>query len=77
MMGDHWGNAWMGFHGLWMGLFWVLLVFGVILFVRFVWRESQGDPAPYKDPLKILEERYARGEIDREELEQKRHDLER
>jgi len=29
-----------------------------------------------KSPLKIVQERYARGEIDREEYEQKMRDLE-
>ncbi len=36
--------------------------------------ERTGPPAP-NGALKILEERYARGEINREELEEKRADL--
>ncbi len=63
-----------GIPGLGMGIFWVvlilLLVGGVMLFSG---RDSTG--SRHKSALEILEGRYARGEIEREEFEQKRRDL--
>ncbi len=60
--------------GLGMGVFWIvlilLLVGGVGLFSG---RDRAADPR--KSALEILEGRYARGEIGREEFEQKRRDL--
>lgn len=60
----------------------VLLVIVVvaILLVRFLagsWqvRPSSESVAPGQTPLDILKERYARGEIDREEFEERRRVL--
>ena len=60
---------------------WVILVVGVVLLtvaiiylVRFGWR--QGGDSPKKSPLDIARERYARGEIGREEFERIKKDLE-
>lgn len=82
MMG-HWGEfgGWgMGFGLIFMILFWVLVVVGIAVLIRWLVRESRntGQPQPRdKTPLEIVQERYARGEIDREEYEQKRRDLEK
>jgi putative membrane protein len=82
MMGPYWGHGWngMGWGGaLLMLLFWVLLVAGVIVLLRRLRARDLGpdNEVPQKTALDILEERYARGEIDREEFEQKRRDLAR
>lgn len=84
MMGN-WGGTggWgMGFGFLFMILFWGLVIVGVVALVRWLVQESQsrreGDgraPPPAKTPLEIVRERYARGEMDREEYEQKKRDL--
>lgn len=74
MMYD-WGGygGWgMGFGMLFMLLFWVLIILGIVAFIRWPLSRSSRD----KTPLDILKERYARGEIDREEYEQKKRDLE-
>jgi putative membrane protein len=79
MMGTGWGNmmgGWNGFGVLgWipMLLFWILLILGVVALVRYLGRsgQSQGD----KTPLDILKERYARGEINKKEFEEKKRDL--
>lgn len=86
MMGN-WGDfgGWgMGFGFLFMLLFWVLIILGIVALIRWLMRESQngreqnGRGLPRdKTPLEIVQERYARGEIDREEYEQKRLDLEK
>lgn len=85
MMGN-WGEfgAWgMGFGFLFMILFWVLVVLAIVALFRWLQLQSQsgrdqggGDRARDKTPLEIVRERYAHGEIDREEYEQKKKDLE-
>ena len=79
MMSD-WGSfGWwgMGFGMVFMLLFWVLVILGIAVLIR--WLLAQSPPssgARDKTPLEIVQERYARGEIDREEYEQKKRDLE-
>ncbi|GBC58974.1 hypothetical protein PSNTI_44740 [Stutzerimonas stutzeri] len=85
MMGQ-WGEfgGWgMGFGFLFMILFWALVVAGIVALVRWLLpaREAPGPGVGQlpreKTPLEIVQERLARGEIDREEYEQKRRDLEK
>jgi putative membrane protein len=64
-----WGLGW-----IWMILFWVLLILGIVALVRWLGGGPAGAPRE-KDALGVLKERYARGEIDREEFEQKKRDL--
>jgi len=58
-------------------LFWILLIVVIVLLVAGsgVGRGSQRDRGEEKTPLDILKERYARGEIDDEEFERKRREL--
>jgi len=64
-----------GIPGLGMILVWVLLIGLAVLIVRAVaggsWRSGGG-----KSARQILDERFARGEIDRREYEERRHMLE-
>lgn len=70
-----WG-AGFGFGWIFMLLFWGLVVAGLIAIVKWLMTGSgSGSPPAAKTPLQILEERYARGEIDRDEFEQKKRDL--
>ena len=73
----------MGWHGLgWLGMafFWLILILLVLAVVKYL-KRGRGSNAPdgekKPDALAVLEERYARGEIDREEYLQKRDDLKR
>jgi putative membrane protein len=78
MMGDMgtFGGWAPGFGWVFMLLFWALAVLGVIAIVKWLIGGSNvGEVPPPKTPLQILQERYARGEIDREEFEQKKRDL--
>lgn len=61
-----------------MAVFWVLLIVGAVVLVKWLAEQSSGGmQGRDRTPLEILRERYARGEIDRDEYEQKRKDLER
>jgi putative membrane protein len=78
MMG--WGNQGCGmgwFGGIFMILFWVVVIAGIIYAIRHL---ASGKIGPSErsagDPLKILQERYARGEIDTEEYEERMKVLE-
>lgn len=53
----------------------VLLLVGVAAAIRWLWR-SPGAAATEDRALAILRERYARGEINREEFESRLRDLE-
>ena len=74
---------WMMGHGFspwWMGILWGLIFYGTIIFL-FVWGvrnlSGRSQEGQHRDPLAILKERYARGEITREQYEQVKQDLQR
>jgi putative membrane protein len=68
MGGWGWG---MGFGGLFMILFWAVIIIGAIVLIRWLIDQSKGG----RTPLQILQDRYARGELQRDEYEQKKRDL--
>ena len=63
--------------GIGMLLFWGLIIAAIVVLARgFGARSGGGEPKlREKTPLDILGERYARGEIDKAEVEEKRRDL--
>ena len=67
-----WGG-WMIAHGIWSLLSVVLIVVIVIVLARVL--SGSGRGAHRRHALAILEERYAKGEINREEYLQKKQDL--
>jgi putative membrane protein len=73
---DGWGWGWgMGIiHGL---LWWAILILGIIVLVRLLGRDSRraATAAPVDTALDILKKRYARGEIGKQEFEEKKQDL--
>jgi putative membrane protein len=75
-MSDYgWGVMGAGM-GLGMLMFLVLLGLGIALLVRVAMGSNSGcGRKQEKSALGILEERYARGEIGREEFEQKKGDI--
>ncbi len=70
--GFGWGLGMFG-----MVVFWIAIVVALVWVVRLVL--DRGEPhqssRPSESPLEILQRRYARGEIDRAEYEEKRRDL--
>ena len=58
---------------LMMLVFWGLVIAGLVLGLR--WLASQGRGAGRDAALEILRQRYARGEIDKQEFETRKRDL--
>ncbi len=73
---DHMG-AWGWGMGIFGALFMLLVVGLIVWLIVYLARDSQGRGTAAKDALDLLDERYARGEIDREEYLERRADLER
>jgi putative membrane protein len=67
-----------GGHGWGMGWWWII---GIIVIVAIVWvvvatmRSSSINQTSSKSPLDVLKERYARGEIGKEEFDEKKGTL--
>lgn len=66
---------WHGFGGGVMWIFWILLVVVILWAVKTAAGRGTNSVGKQKSALDILKERYAKGEIEREEFEQKRKDL--
>src|SRR3989338_2799570 len=66
-------SGWGGFGWIIMIVFWVLIILGVVALVRYLGRSGQQQD--HRTPLDILKERYARGEINKKEFEEKKKDL--
>jgi putative membrane protein len=71
-MGWMWG-AWGIGMMLMMLLFWALVIAAIVLGIR--WLMDQPKVSQPDSALEILRRLYARGEINREEFEQKKRDL--
>ncbi len=72
MMG---GFGWGWFMPIFMIVFWGLVIWGIVALVRGL-SESRGyDSSKADSALEVLKKRYARGEINKEEYEEKKKDL--
>lgn len=67
---------WWGFGGLFMLLFWVLVIAGIVWLVLAVGRPQPRSADGPSAASGILEERLARGEIDAEEFRARRGAIE-
>jgi putative membrane protein len=66
---------WMIFGGVLMIIFWVGVIWLVVWGVRKIARGSDGTSSGTRSALDIARERYARGEITKEQFEQYKKDL--
>lgn len=76
IMGGY-GMGW--FSSIFMIAFWVLILVGIFFMIRWLIRTSSGHKYTThsgSSALEILKERYARGEIDRENFETMKRQLE-
>ncbi|MDD3480764.1 MAG: SHOCT domain-containing protein [Patescibacteria group bacterium] len=62
---DFWGGM------VWMWLFWLLVIIGIIILIIFLVNNTSSN----NKPLDVLKERYAKGEIDKKEFEEKKKAL--
>lgn len=76
MMGWGYGMGW--FWPIIMVVFWVAVIVGIIFLIKWlvISTGTRGPAARSEDsPLEILKRRYARGEIEKQEFEEKKKDL--
>ena len=72
MMG---GFGWGWFMPIFMILFWGLVIWGIVALVRGLSGSRGSDSSKTDSALEVLKRRYARGEINKEEYEEKKKDL--
>jgi putative membrane protein len=73
MMGGGYGGGWFG--GIFMIVFWIVVIVGIVFLIRWLVQSTRGGSGSAESPMDILKRRYANGEIDKKEFEQKKKDL--
>jgi len=70
---------WFG-DGMWGGwffmvIFWLLIIVAIVAIVRWIVTQNRPPASTKEDALDILKKRYAKGEISKDEYEEKRKQL--
>jgi putative membrane protein len=71
-----WGMGWFG--GIFMIVFWGLVIVGMVFLIKWLIQSTKGERPAGGDgsrALEVLKERYARGEIGKEEYDRIKKDL--
>ncbi len=77
MIHGYWSGPWGfgGMGGIFMLIFWVLLIIGIVWLVRYMIAGRSCCAEQETTALEILKQCYAKGEIDKKEFEEKQKDL--
>ncbi len=76
-MYPYFNGAYMPFGGLMMIIFWGAVIIGLVALVRWLIQETRsGNNSGASTALETLKIRYAKGEINKEEFDIKKKDLE-
>jgi len=63
--------------GGFMWIFWILIIVGIFFIIQAMTKgRSENSLSDKESPLEILKKRYARGEIEEDEYERRRKELE-
>jgi len=76
MMGWGYGMGWLGW--IFMIIFWIVVIAGVVLLVRWIvstGEKSRGPQLSKDTAIDILKKRYAKGEVSKEEYERMKKDI--